>query len=688
MFHEAADIPGSPRRCLPTAGDREIDDARIPPAATLKRCVRGEQIVGASDIRASDADAPVGKIVSRGVALVASYVRMHPAPFVVAVTSAAVYAATTVGTSVVFGRITDTVITPAFDGPERIGGRTVIAAMAAIVGVALLRGLGIVGRRYFAGMFVGRTQATLRTRVAEKYQELPLAYHRSTPTGELLAHAEADVDAATDLLHPLPYSTAVILIIVIAVVALLLTDWVLAIVGLALIPALAVLNVVFTRRLEPLARRAQEQVGEVSNVAHESFDGALVVKTLGLEGREAERLAGEADELRRQRLAMGRIRSNFDPAVDSLPSLATVALFALGAWRISSGAITVGVLVQFATLFALLTAPLRVISYLLFDFPRSLVGHARIRAVLDEPVTLPPASGSQRLPDGPLEVRADDVHYRYGDIAVLDGLSLHAPAGSTVAVVGATGAGKSTLAQLLVRLADPLAGTVRIGGADLRELDPAALRTDVAVVFQESFLFATSVRDNITLGVPVSDDEVVAAATLAQAHRFITALPDGYATQMGERGVTLSGGQRQRVALARALVRTPRVLILDDATSAVDPVVEARILAGLRAELQTTLIVVAYRVSTISLADHVVFVSDGKVAASGTHAELLATTPAYEAMVRAYERIEEEARLAASDAADDPELAPPTTDDELGAQLDEELSRVEAEGDYDAVQRT
>ncbi len=631
-----------------------------------------------TDIRADDADAPVGRIVRRGLALVANYVKVHPLPFSLAVGGAALYATMTVGTSVVLGRVTDRVITPAFEPGERVRGSTVVVAMIVVVSVATLRGIGIVARRFFAGMFVGRTQATLRTDVVEKYQQLPLAYHRSTPTGELLAHAEADVDAATDMLHPLPYSTAVVLIIVIATTALLVTDWVLAIVGLALIPTLAGLNVVFTRTLEPLARRAQEQVGEVSNVAHESFDGALVVKTLGLEQREVERLAVQADELRKQRIAMGRVRSNFDPAVDSLPNLATVALLALGSWRISTGAISIGVLVQFASLFSLLTAPLRVISYLLFDFPRSLVGYARVRAVLDEPVTLTPSTGRDGLPPGPLGVEVRDVSFRYAEAPVLDGLSLDVPAGTTVAIVGATGAGKSTLTQLLVRLADPRSGEVRIGGVDLRELDPTTVRNEVAVVFQESFLFATSVRDNIALGAAVTDAEVEAAARLAQAHRFIGRLPNGYETEMGERGVTLSGGQRQRVALARALVRRPRVLILDDATSAVDPTVEARILSGLRNELQTTLIVVAYRNSTIGLADRVVFLSDGKVAAVGSHHELLAAVPAYESMVRAYERSEEELRLAAEAAE--------------VAELEDELAAIElaesSTADFDTVSGT
>jgi ABC-type multidrug transport system fused ATPase/permease subunit len=310
------------------------------------------------------------------------------------------------------------------------------------------------------------------------------------------------------------------------------------------------------------------------------------------------------------------------------------------------------VLVQFASLFSLLTAPLRVISYLLFDFPRSLVGYTRVRRVLDEPIRAVARSGTEELPAGPLALEVRDVSFKYAEAPVLEHLDLTVPAGHTLAIVGATGAGKSTLTQLLVRLADPQEGVVAIGGLDLRTVSTASIRRDVAVVFQESFLFASSVRDNIALGLDVTQDAIEQAARLAQAHRFITRLPEGYDTVMGERGVTLSGGQRQRVALARALVRRPRVLILDDATSAVDPTVEARILDGLRQELQTTLVVVAYRNSTISLADQVAFVADGRVLATGTHVELLAGVPAYESMVRAYELAAERDLEAAEELAE------------------------------------
>jgi ATP-binding cassette subfamily B protein len=376
----------------------------------------------------------------------------------------------------------------------------------------------------------------------------------------------------------------------------------------------------------------------VSTVAHESIDGALVVKTLGREESEVERLAREADALRVARVEVGWLRAGFTPAFEALPVLGMILLLAIGTWRVSTGALTVGTLVQFVVLFQLLAFPIAVIGYALAEVPRAVVSRDRLERVFTEPIGQGAAGDSLPLPPGPLSVSVRAVGYGHGDQRVLDGMSFEIPPATTVALVGVTGSGKSTLAELLVRLADPKEGSIHLGGVDLRHLDAGELRATTALVFQESFLFATTLRENITLGASVPEEAVRRAARIAQAERFIDALPEGLDTVVGERGVTLSGGQRQRVALARALVREPRLLILDDATSAVDPTVEADILAGLRRDLDATLVMVAYRTSTIALADQVLFLEDGRVAATGTHRELLATKPAYAAMTSAYER--------------------------------------------------
>src|SRR5712691_2128049 len=575
-------------------------------------------------------------IFRRGLRVLGSYIRMHPLPFTVAVSGAAMYALMTVASSIVLGRITDHVIVPAYHHGVR--GAPVAWAVVAILAVGVIRAGGIITRRYFASMASYRVQGSVRARVVDRYQELPLAYHRARPTGELLAHAEADVLAATEVLGPLPWSTAVILLILIALVALLLTDPFLTIIGGCLLPGLTFLNRVYSRRAEEPATETQRHLGEVSAVAHESIDGALVVKTLGMENAEVSRLEDRAQALRDARIRLGWLRAAFDPGFEAIPSLGMVVLIAVGSWRVSTGAITTGTLVQFVSLFQLLTFPMQLIGHVLSDLPRAVVGRQRVEEVLSEPVTMPRATERLEFPSGPLGVSARDVKFSYvPGSPVLDGVSFDVAPNESVAVVGATGAGKSTLAQLLVRLADPDSGSISIGGVDLRRLPAEPLQQAASIVFQESFLFATSVRENIALGQEAPEHEIVRAARLARADQFISALPKGYDTVLGERGVTLSGGQRQRVAIARALVRRPRLLILDDATSSVDPTVEAAILDGLRRELRTTLVVVAYRVSTISLADRVLYLDEGRIIASGTHRQLLAF-PDYEAMVRAYER--------------------------------------------------
>jgi ATP-binding cassette subfamily B protein len=480
--------------------------------------------------------------------------------------------------------------------------------------------------------------ATLRERVSDRYRDLSLAYHRATPTGELLAHMEADVEAAIDVLYPIPFAIGVIFLDAFAMISLILTDPFLTIVGLLMIPALAIMNRSFARRMQGPAQRAQERIGDVSAVAHESIDGALVVKALGRERAEVERLREKAQQLRVERTAAGFVRAGFEPALEALPSLAITVMIAVGAWRVSTGAVTVGTLVQMVTLFGMLAWPMRFIGWILSELPRAVVGHGRIVEVLDQPITIERAAEPALLPDQPLDVAAEALTYEFAGVRVLDEVTFRVQANESVALVGPTGVGKSTLAQLLVRLDDPTAGEILLGGVNLRHVDAASLRRAASMVFQDSFLFANTVAENIALDSDASRDEIERAAIIAQADRFIRALPKGFDTILGERGHTLSGGERQRVALARALVRRPRVLILDDATSSVDPTIEAEILAGLREELRTTLIVIAYRLSTIRLADRVLYLERGRIRASGSHDELLSDEPGYAAMVRAYER--------------------------------------------------
>ena len=587
------------------------------------------------DVQAEEAIETRG-LFGRGMRLVWSYIRVHPKPFLLSVSGAFVFAVSSVAVTIVLGRVTDQILKPAFEGG--VPASTVWLGVAAIMGLAALRAAGIGVRRYFSGVLGASVAATLRERVSDRYRDLSLAYHRTTPTGELLAHMEADVEAAVDVLYPVPFAVGVILFVVFAMVSLVLADPILAAIGFLLFPTLGLLNRSFARRMQEPAQRAQERIGDVSSVAHESIDGALVVKSLGREHAETERLHAKAELLREARVEAGFIRAGFEPALEALPSIAVIVLLGVGAWLVSTGSVTLGTLVQVVTLFGLLAWPMRFVGWILSELPRAMVGHGRIVEVLERPDTLERAQRPVELAEGPLDVRVESLSYDVAGLRILNEVSCHVRANEAVALVGPTGAGKSTLAQLLVRLDDPIAGEILIGGVNLRHVEPASLRRAASVVFQESFLFATAVAENIALDAGVGRDEVERAARIAQADRFIRALPNGYDTVLGERGHTLSGGERQRVALARALVRKPRVLILDDATSAVDPTIEAQILSGLRAELSTTLIVIAYRLSTIRLADRVLYLERGRLRAAGSHEHLMATEPGYAAMVHAYER--------------------------------------------------
>jgi ABC-type multidrug transport system fused ATPase/permease subunit len=386
------------------------------------------------------------------------------------------------------------------------------------------------------------------------------------------------------------------------------------------------------------AQRGLRRIADVSAVAHESIDGALIVKTLGREPAETERLRTTAEALRDARIEAGYLRASFEPALEAMPSVAVVVMLAVGSWRVSVGSITLGTLIAAVTLFGLLAWPMRFVGWILSQLPRAVIAHDRIVDVLEQPVRVRPPVDPVTLPDGPLGVVADSVSYAFDGFRVLDDVSFEVRANEAVALVGSTGVGKSTLAQLLVRLDDPTEGAIRLGDVDLRMADPASLRRSAAIVFQESFLFATSIRENIELDSGAGRDDVEEAARIASADAFTRRLPRGYNTVVGERGHTLSGGERQRVALARALVRRPRVLILDDATSSVDPSIEAQILSALRREIRTTLIVIAYRLPTIRLADRVLYLEGGRLRAAGAHEQLLESERGYASMVRAYER--------------------------------------------------
>jgi ABC-type multidrug transport system fused ATPase/permease subunit len=574
-----------------------------------------------------------------GFALLGRGIVHEPFVFTIAILGSAVFGTATVFTSIVIGQVTDKVIVPAFQ-EGRLETGALVGSVAAIVGVGTLKAGGIVVRRFYAGVWMQRLQARYRRRVTRQYLRLPLSWHHRHPTGRLLSNANADVEASWWPMAPLPMAVGVLVMLVVAVISMLLADPVLAAIGLLVFPAILLINVFYQRRISPLATRAQALRAELSAVAHESFDGALVVKALGREADETNRFAEVADRLREANVRVGKVRGAFDPILEAMPNLGVLAVLLVGVARIDAGLLEPGTLVQIAYLLTIVAFPIRAIGWVLGELPRAVVGLRRVDAVLQATGALPYGQARPAPSEEPTELRVQRVSYAYeGADGTLSDVNIDVEPGRTVAVVGPTGSGKSTLASLLIRLVDPSTGAILVDGTDARDLAPGVLADNAALVFQQAFIFEDTVRDNVTLGRDIGDDDVWAALRLAQAEGFVAALPGGLDSMIGERGTTLSGGQRQRLALARALVGRPRLLVLDDATSAVDPDVEQRILAGLReAALPSTVIVVAYRRATIALADEVVYVENGRVTARGTHEELLVTSPGYLKLLTAYER--------------------------------------------------
>lgn len=594
-------------------------------------------------------------VMRQGLRVLGVAIRTERAVFALAVLASAVYGGMTVASAWALGWATQNVILPAFRDGEAAAG-ALWTGVFLIVGAALLKSLGVAGRRILAGVMQYRMQARSRRDVTKQYLRLPLAWHHRHPTGQLLSNASADAEAAWAPLAPLPMAVGVIVMLFTAAVAMLLTDLVLALVGFLIFPAIAVLNLVYQRRLSPLATRAQQLRAEVSEIAHESFDGALVVKTLGREELETDRFRRRAHELRDANIAVGRVRGLFDPMLEALPTLGVLAVLGVGALRLSTTAIDAGDLVQVAYLFTLLAFPIRALGWVLAELPRSVVGWQRVQAVLDATGSMEYGSAATTSTT-PAALEISGVSYAYGEAEVLHDVTFDVPAGRTVALVGPTGSGKSTLVQLLVRLVDPGEGRVLLDGVDLREMAYGGIAESVALVPQQTFLFDDTVRGNVALAAEASEEDVWAALRLAQADGFVGRLASGLDTRVGERGTSLSGGQRQRLALARAVVRRPRLLILDDATSSVDPQVEARILYGLRdAAESSTVVVVAYRLATIALADEVVYLDRGRVVDRGSHEELLARCAGYRNLVTAYER-EEAERAAIDSPAEEEEIS-------------------------------
>jgi ATP-binding cassette subfamily B protein len=491
-------------------------------------------------------------------------------------------------------------------------------------------------RRYLGGKLALDVQHDLRQRVFNAVSRLDGGKQDALRTGQVVSRAISDLQLVTGILMQVPLSAGSVIFALLSFAAMLWMSPVLTLIALVVTPAVGIIVTRSRKRLFPATWSAQQRAADVAQQVEETVTGVRVVKGFGQETREVGRLERTARKLFGERLRAAKLSAVPTATTAALPAAGQVAVLGIGGVLALNGSITLGTFLAFATYLATLIGPARMLSGLVVQAQLTRAGAERVYELIDAQPEVVDAPDARPLPSGPLGVELDGVRFGYTRTdPVLAGLSVTAHPGETLALVGTAGSGKSTISLLLPRFYDVHAGAVRVGGLDVRDVPLRQLRQAIGVVFEEAFLFSSSIRDNIAYGRPdASEEEIVAAARAAEADEFIRALPDGYDTLVGERGLTLSGGQRQRLGLARALITDPRILVLDDATSAIDTVTEAAIHDTLRSVTASrTTLLIAHRRSTLALADRIAVLDEGRVVDVGTEAELMARCPLFRELV-------------------------------------------------------
>ena len=511
--------------------------------------------------------------------------------------------------------------------------RTLVTWTLALLGVGLLEVVAGASRHIFAIRNRARGDARIRDAIFAHALRLDATYHDRVGPGELMSRASSDSEQIARLLDAIGHTIGYVLTVVAVAVVLLTIDVGLALVVLLPLPLISAAGWSYSKRYHERTTRLQEELARSATLAEETISGIRVVKGLGAGEALRTRFRRQSDRIVQRGLDVARVDAVFVPTLELLPLLGLLVVLWLGGRRVISGDLSLGAFVAFNAYVVMLVWPLRILGQRVSTVQRALAASARITEVLETEPRLHERRHPRRF-DGRVrgDVRLEDVRFGHaGDAPVLAGLDLHVEPGESLALVGATGSGKSTVAGLLARLYDPDGGRLLLDGIDLRELRLIDVRQAVALVFEDTFLFTDTVRENIRFGRPAAGDaEIVRAAELAGAHEFVSALPDGYATVLGERGFSLSGGQRQRIAIARTILADPAVLVLDDATSAVDATKEHEVRAALAKVMAgRTTLVIAHRPATVALADRVAVLEGGRIIEEGLHGELLTRSARY-----------------------------------------------------------